>query len=105
LQAGHRFQCFIEPAGFIDLNFYCGQQGTRVYITYPGNNTLESTISERAGSSPFNAGLSLGAGFSFPLSNYRLLLKADYKHGYADLSVNDYAIYNRYVRFVLGLSL
>ncbi len=104
LNVGNKIKVFLEGGGYADLmiksnskgilhTYLPDQNGQVVYKDTPfdGKANLSNTL-----------GVYSGLGVRIPVSLFELVIKGDYKYGFADLSSTD-GIYNRYWRISIGI--
>ena len=108
---GKKMKLFFETGLFID--FYClaSEVGERVTKTVVGGvNTYTSSDYSNISVFPaVNFGPQSGIGMTIPVKENAILIMADYKFGVLPLYKNNVykynAVYNRYLRFIVGFKL
>lgn len=99
---GKQIKFNFETGIFTDLNLGSTRIGTvTVFDPTTGESTSEETkgIVKLANS---NFGVSFGVGICFPLKNYELILRPEYRYGFNNLDIYFDEIKNRYIRIMVG---
>lgn len=100
---------FFEIGGFTDFVIHATRKGNRHSATVDANNNLVFVTRKMNESFPVSAPVSPGAyggiGIQIPISQFELVLKSQYKHGFNYLGTHYNSILNRTLRLSVGIRL
>lgn len=101
---GRKTRFFLETGPYIDINLQGSRKGT-FYSSSPSAPGTVSVQKQGIGANSPSIGLLAGIGSRIPVKNLNLLIKCEYKFGFADWGALQESIYNRYIHVSVGIQL
>lgn len=108
---GRKIKYFMDAGVFFDLHILAKMKGTMYSeqpYPYPHPSIITTyELKDRLNMDLLNVGPSFGIGLQLPVKNFKVNLKADYKHGIIEVLDGRYGykILNRYFRVMIGLKI